>query len=344
MEQSDCRSNKEKFIERFKVPDVAAPDIDVIVTPLEQRVVANIELGGDGSFTSHDVALALSCPLTDSDLSLMSLEGLSPVSDAEVSGFISKAYGRGILSRAEGSDSYRLSDFYGRLDIFAITEQDAWLALSADSREAIENWYFDAYYSGLDWDAEGGKPTEENILTLDEALDLIGENDARGRQAYLTDCDCRSLAGNCSGPTLVCLSYRGGVNSYPDRGVSRAISSREAKAVVTAADRAGLVHTANPWGLCNCCGDCCYLFRARERRGSGAAWPESRYIVALDAGKCIGCGICLGRCMFGVFDDSDLSGEGRASAAVSQCVGCGVCVSTCPTGALSLGGRARSHD
>jgi NAD-dependent dihydropyrimidine dehydrogenase PreA subunit len=342
MGQSDCPGNREKFIERFKVPDVAAADIDAIVTPLEQRVIARLGLGADGAFTSHDVALALSCPLTDSDLSLMSLEGLPPVSEGEVNGFLSKAYRRGIFSHAEGAGEgrYRLSDFYGRLDIFAITEQDAWRALPVDARGAIERWYFDAFYDGLDWGAEGGRPTDENILTLNEAFDFIEENGARGRQAYLTDCDCRSLSCGCDKPTLVCISYRDGVNSYPDRGVSRPVSSREAVAVVTAADRAGLVHTANPEGICNCCGDCCYLFRARARRGSGAAWPRSRHVIAMDEGKCLGCGICLGRCMFGVFDASDLTGSGRASAEAGLCVGCGVCVSTCPAGALSLGERA----
>jgi heterodisulfide reductase subunit A-like polyferredoxin len=91
--------------------------------------------------------------------------------------------------------------------------------------------------------------------------------------------------------------------------------------------------------MCNCCDDCCYLFRARARRGSGAVWPESRRIVSMDTVNCIGCGICLGRCRFGVFDASDLSGVGKASADTSRCVGCGVCVSTCPTEALSLKDR-----
>ncbi|MDR1292720.1 MAG: 4Fe-4S binding protein [Clostridiales Family XIII bacterium] len=342
MEESGCRPDKEKFFERFAVPDVAAPCIDAIVTPLEQRVIAGLDLGADGVFTFADVARSLSCPLTDADLSHMSLEGLPAVSDAEVSGFITKAYRRGIFSRAgnaEGPDEYRLSDFYGRLDIFAIAEQDAWRALPIGSREAVESWYFDAYYAGLDWDKAGGKPTDETILTLDEALDAIDENERLGRRHYLTDCDCRSLLGECEKPTLVCLSYHDGVNSYPDRGLSRLISYREAKAILTAADRAGLVHTANPWGMCNCCNDCCYLFRARERRGSGAAWPQSVHLVSMDAEKCLGCGICLGRCMFGVFDDSDLPGDGRASAVTSRCVGCGVCISTCPAGALTLGGR-----
>jgi NAD-dependent dihydropyrimidine dehydrogenase PreA subunit len=342
--ESDCSGKGNKFIERFEVPRVAVPFIDAIVTPLEQRVIADLNIDGDGAFTFHDVALALSCPLSGADLSFMSLEGLPPVSDDEVRAFIDSAYRRGVISYADGASGgearYRLSNFYRRLDIFAIMEQDAWRALPEASRGAIEGWYFDAYYDRLDWDAEGGKPTDETILTLDEALEWLDGNDAKGRQTYLTDCDCRSLAGDCGSPTLVCLSYYDGVNSYPDRGVSRPISPEEAKAVVTAADRAGLAHTVNPWGMCNCCGDCCYLFRARARRGSGAVWPESRQIISLDAGKCIGCGICLGRCGFGVFDGSDLSGRGRASADATLCVGCGVCVQTCPSEALSLNPRA----
>ncbi|MDR1029037.1 MAG: 4Fe-4S binding protein, partial [Clostridiales Family XIII bacterium] len=64
-------------------------------------------------------------------------------------------------------------------------------------------------------------------------------------------------------------------------------------------------------------------------------------IVSFDAGRCVGCGICLGRCGFGVFDKSDLSGVGKAFADASRCVGCGVCVGTCPTDALRLVPRMR---
>jgi NAD-dependent dihydropyrimidine dehydrogenase PreA subunit len=322
-------------MERFGVPEVAAPWMDGIVTPLEQRVIADLDIGADGSFSAHDIALALSCPLTATELSWMSLEGLSPVTEEELRGFIDRAYRRGIFSYAEDG-RYRLSDFYGRLDIYAITEQDAWRALPGEARDAIESWYFDTYYGRLDWDREGGRPTNEKILTLDEALDWIDANDAAGRQVYLTDCDCRSLKGDCGSPTMVCLNYHDGPNSYPDRGVSRAISAREARAVAMAADRAGLVHTVSDRGMCNCCDDCCYLFRAQARRGSRRVWPESSHVVSLDAGRCIGCGICLGRCRFGVFDESDLSENGAASADPSLCIGCGVCVATCPSGALSV--------
>jgi ferredoxin len=315
---------KKNFTRPFRVPDAAAPYIDAIVSPFEQQVIADLACEAESAFTADDVARALSRQ-----------PGADGATDAD--DFIAGAYKRGIISIVEGPEPrYAIADFYGRLDIFAITERDAWRALPQDARQAIEAWYFDAFYDRLDWTADGGKPTDENILTLSETLQFIDDNDAKGKQVYLTDCDCRSLLGECDKPTLVCLSYSGGANSYPDRGLSRPISAREAKAVVTAADRAGLVHTANPWGVCNCCGDCCYLFRARARRGSGAAWPESHYIITIDNDKCMGCGICLGRCMFGVFDESDLACVTGASADPTRCVGCGVCVSTCPTGALTL--------
>jgi NAD-dependent dihydropyrimidine dehydrogenase PreA subunit len=270
----------------------------------------------------------------------MSLEGIAPFDETEAKRFADDAYRRGIISIAEeGGGRYRIADFYGRLDIFAIMEQETHRELPENVRIALDAWYFDAYYAGLDWDVNGGKPTDENILTLDETLSYIDENYEKGRHIYLTDCDCRSLRGGCNSPTLVCLSYRDGPNSYPDRGISKPITHKEARAVVIAADRAALVHTVNPSGICNCCGDCCYLFRARKRRGSGAVWPESRHIITFDATKCIGCGICIGRCGFGVFDESDFSGTRKAAANYARCVGCGVCVGTCPTDALTIGLR-----
>jgi NAD-dependent dihydropyrimidine dehydrogenase PreA subunit len=330
-------------LDKFGVPEQAYSVIDKIVTSAEQKLVAAL---ADEVFSVEDVGRVLTCPFSLSELSLMSLEGIEPFDEKEAQRFADAAYGRGVISVAEesaaesGARRYRIASFCERLDVFAVAEQDAWLDLPQDVRIALDDWYFDVYYAGLDWDGAGGKPTDETILTLEETLARIDDNYEKGRQVYLTDCDCRSLRGGCNGPTLVCLSYRDGPNSYPDRGISKPITHREARAAVIAADRAALVHTANPNGICNCCGDCCYLFRARARRGSGVTWPESRHIVVFDAERCIGCGICLGRCGFGVFDGTDFS-TGHAFANVALCVGCGVCVGTCPSDALTLAPRSR---
>ncbi|MDR2156741.1 MAG: 4Fe-4S binding protein [Clostridiales Family XIII bacterium] len=328
-------------MDKFGVPEAAHAVIDRIVTPLEQKLVAAL---ADETFDLAEIGRVLSCPFSLAELSLMSLEGVATFDENEAKRFADSAYRRGIIAVAEEGARdgtgrrYRIADFYGRLDIFAVTEQDAWRSLPQEVQTALDDWYFDTYYAGLDWSADGGKPTDERVLTLEETLAYIDRNHEKGRQIYLTDCDCRALRGNCGSPTLVCLSYRDGPNSFPDRGISKPVTHGEAKAVVVSADRAALVHTVNPNGICNCCGDCCYLFRARKRRGSGPVWPESRHIITFETGRCIGCGICLGRCRFGVFDKSDFSG-GKAVADDTRCVGCGVCVSTCPSDALRLAPR-----
>jgi NAD-dependent dihydropyrimidine dehydrogenase PreA subunit len=217
----------------------------------------------------------------------MSLEGIAPFDEDEAKRFADDAYRRGVISVAEGGGRYRIADFYGRLDIFAIMEQDAYRALPGDVQAALDAWYFDAYYAGLDWDLNGGKPTDENIFTLDETLSYIDENYEKGRQIYLTDCDCRSLRGGCNSPTLVCLSYRDGPNSYPDRGISKPITHREARAVVVAADRAALVHTVNPGGIC--LGRCGFgVFDGSDFSGARRA--------SADYARCVGCGVCVGTC------------------------------------------------
>jgi ferredoxin len=327
----EASSERALFLRAFGVPEAAYPVIDAIVTPLEQRVIAALS---DKTFGLAEIGAALS---------RASRGEVDIFDEAEAAAFAGSAYGRGLISAVTGADGregpYKISDFYGRLAVFAIVEQDAWRALPKTARAALDDWYFDAYYAGLDRDAAFGKPTDENILTLAETLDSIDANYAEGRQLYLTKCDCRSLRGDCGAPTSVCLSYRVGPNSYPDRGISKPVTREEARAVVAYADSAALVHTVNPNGICNCCSDCCYLFRARKRMGSGAVWPESRHIITLDASKCVACGLCAERCRFGVFDDADFAAGRTASADEAHCVGCGLCVGTCPSGALGLRGR-----
>ncbi|HEY8805497.1 MAG TPA: 4Fe-4S binding protein [Clostridium sp.] len=101
------------------------------------------------------------------------------------------------------------------------------------------------------------------------------------------------------------------------------------------ADKKGLMHTVKPNGICNCCVDCCYLFRSQARRGSSGFWPKTRQLIEYDVKECIQCGVCLKKCHFDVFTKKDC----YITTDTSKCVGCGVCTNSCPTKSLELKGR-----
>jgi ferredoxin len=295
------------FIQKFQVPEVAYGYLDSMFTEEEIEFISRIELD---TFTIDDIIK-------------------SGIVDGKQ--FIESSYRRGIISIVDlEKGSYRISNFYGRLDIFSISETDTYKKFPKEDREALDSWYFEAYYGGLNQNPED-RPTDDEILPLEEVLSFIDEQE---RPVYLNYCDCRSLRGECGLPTKTCITYKDGVNSFAHRGLSEKIDKEKAKEIVIKADKKGLMHTVNPNGICNCCDDCCYLFRGQRRRDSSGFWPKTENVIELDASKCIVCGKCVKRCHFEVFLK-----EGKILVDEAKCVGCGICVQSCPTGALKLKGR-----
>lgn len=317
-------TDKTLFYRIFKVPEAAYPVIDAIVSPSEQRLICLLKKLKEKEFTVEDVERGLR------------ETGGSFQNSETARDFTERAYQRGIFSMviAETSeaeaDRYTLSDFYGRLDVFVVTEQERYRSFAPERRRALDEWYFEAYYGRLGPDPA---PTEDAVLPLAEALVRI-EQDAR--QLYLSPCDCRSLTGDCGKLRETCLSYRSGPNTFAGRGIAKPISREEGKRVIMEAERAGLMHTAGPMAICNCCGDCCYLFRAGKRRGSIPRWPLSRWEIALAEERCVICGKCVRRCHFGALEIEAAMGRKRVVLTRERCAGCGICVSACPSGALSL--------
>lgn len=299
--------DKKQVAKAFEAPDEAIDYLDVFYTPAEQAFAVS---QGSMEFTEEEVPAA------------------------------STMHRRGVVDAVEDKPGvYRVGTFYNRLDVFAVSEQEAWRTLPAEARDALNEWYRAAY---IDWlkSVPDAAPTRDTVLTLDETLEFI---DAQERPVFLSTCDCRSLAGDCGKPTRTCLTYKTGVNSFRGRGLSQALTKDEAKEVVRKADKAGLMHTANPNGICNCCGDCCFLMLGMQALESQGVWPIQPHVVSFDADACVGCGCCVKRCNLGVFTRAAAPAGSRRASKIevdaSRCVGCGLCVITCPVHALELGER-----
>lgn len=296
--------NLENFIVKFQIPEAAYPFIDKIFKKEEIDFVDKM------------------------DKDVFNKEDIEKIIVDNVEKFIKNSYRRGIISFVnEDLGTYKIANFYSRLDIFSISEQKTYRSIPKENQIAIDAWYFEAYYNGLNSDPNV-RPTEDEILQLDKVLEFI---DAQDKPVYLNYCDCRSLRGECGKPTKTCITYRNGINTFAHRGLSEEIDKERAKEIVKNADKKGLMHTVNSNGICNCCGDCCYLFRSQARRNSSGFWPKTKYIIEFDPEKCIECNICLKRCHFNVFVKAD----GQIKD-FSKCVGCGICANSCPTKALKL--------
>ncbi len=299
--------NHNKFVEKFQVPQAAVPFLSAWFSAEE---ISLVEDSPDDLFTAEDVAGIF--------------PGQNPA-DALVA-----AYRRGVISIADKeAGTYRISSYYGWMDVFVLSRKAEYDLLSREVKTALDDWYFDAFLQYVSADVSG-QPTPDEILPMEAVLDWIDEQ--AGRPVFLNYCDCRSLSGDCGAPTRTCITYKNGINTMADRGIAEPIDRERAKEVVRMAEKAGLMHTVNPNGICNCCGDCCYLFRAQERLQRRGIWPATKTRIVLEVERCVGCRRCVKRCHFNVF-----SPDGRKVAAdVDLCVGCGICVSTCPVQALTL--------
>lgn len=160
----------------------------------------------------------------------------------------------------------------------------------------------------------------------------------------LSDCICRVqqdyVGRRCDFPLRTCLSF----SSAERKPSENDIPKEEALAFLDKAEEMGLVHTVSNVmkGLgyvCNCCGCCCGILRGITDWGIENSVAYANYYAVIDAGECLGCGICRNRCQV-----QAISEKGGVSVVNrKKCIGCGLCVTGCPNGVAKLEKKPESE-
>jgi len=122
-------------------------------------------------------------------------------------------------------------------------------------------------------------------------------------------------------------------------GMARALTYEECIELLKECNRNGLVSTLNITNnVCNCCNDCCAIFRADE--ACDGSFIPSPYIAVAQDESCNGCNKCAERCpVNAIAVDMD---ECSVSVDQATCFGCGLCVVACKPVCLSLEKRPQA--
>ncbi len=178
---------------------------------------------------------------------------------------------------------------------------------------------------------------ERHVATFDDACAILSKADV----IVVADCFCRkskaTIDEGCKKPLEVCFMFGSMAKYYLDNKMGRRITYDESVAILSEAQRAGLVTqpatSQNPGGMCNCCGDCCGVLRAIKLNPKPADLVYSNHRAVVISENCSGCGICTDRCQM---DAISMNHEGIAVIDYDRCIGCGLCVITCPSDTILL--------
>lgn len=180
-------------------------------------------------------------------------------------------------------------------------------------------------------------PAEAEVMHYERAEELV----AQQKKILVAPCICRrerAMAGQpCDRPEETCLVFGMGVDYYQKNGLGRVIDQTEALEILKKADKAGLVlqpsHAQKIVNICCCCGCCCRVLEALKKHPVPAEAVSSPFIARAEPDTCKACGVCEKRCQM---DAISYDADGKVVLDAGRCIGCGLCVSTCPTGSLTL--------
>jgi Pyruvate/2-oxoacid:ferredoxin oxidoreductase delta subunit/predicted transcriptional regulator len=172
------------------------------------------------------------------------------------------------------------------------------------------------------------------VLAFDDVRSLVNNS----RNLAVTRCSCRAIDGACGKPLEVCLQLDRAADYAIERGTGRPVTKDEALDILRHCASEGLVHVSenkrsSGQVICNCCSDCCVNW-ASIRAGTGKLVAPSRFRAVVDKDECNGCEECVPRCFFEAIGAAN--GGSLVAVNAEKCMGCGVCQVVCPLDAIHL--------
>lgn len=189
---------------------------------------------------------------------------------------------------------------------------------------------------------------DSNIYPTNSINDMIREYGSKSIIGQFKACMCREMTSKIDDPCrlkmpddISCMGFGDRIKPYLKYGYMRQVSKEEAFDIIQKARDCGAVHTVfhekddtklPQSGLCNCCWDCCGIFRSYNMGAVPLRYNCYYEAKIKDNSKCTGCGKCEKYCPTAAIKVV----EKKVDLDVKKCIGCGQCVHQCVRSAVEL--------
>ena len=183
--------------------------------------------------------------------------------------------------------------------------------------------------------------SRQEVYTKGDVISILSKN--KGEIA-VGNCFCRSHKKFSTGddcgyeiPMQSCMVLGGIAEQLINNGVARKLTYEEAIEMVEEFESKGCIHTAYHYKndadydeivICNCCKDCCLLYKTALEGGLSKVYARGFYKPeVVDLSKCVGCNLCGKYCPTeATYYDKN---KKKLVFNYKNCIGCGQCVNQC---------------